>query len=190
MEYNALEEQLAQLPLYAYIFLKTKELTFTQRVRHICRTQCPMYGKTWACPPAVGTVEECRRKCMAYPDFLLICTVTEIDDIANVDAALATRPEHEAITRQVEQILQAQGLEVYTLSTEACSICPQCSYPDQPCRHPELMRPCIESHGILLTEMAERCGIPFQYGDNVITWFSMLFYRHRMRTAEYQASEK
>ena len=72
MNCEHLEQQLAELPLYGYFFLKTGELTFTDRVRWICQHECQMYGKTWACPPAVGTVESCRSKCLAYPNVLLI----------------------------------------------------------------------------------------------------------------------
>ena len=177
MNCEHLEQQLAELPLYGYFFLKTGELTFTDRVRWICQHECQMYGKTWACPPAVGTVESCRSKCLAYPNVLLICTVTEVDDISDISATLATREEHEAVTRQVEAMVRAEGQEIYTLSTEACAICDSCAYPTGPCRHPERMHPCIESHGILLTQTAQECGVPFQYGDNVVTWYSMIFYR-------------
>ena len=177
MNFEHLEAKLSERPLYGYFFLKTRDLTFTERVRWICQHECQMYGKTWACPPAVGSVEACQARCMAYPDFLLICTVTEVDDISDISDTLATRAEHETITRQVEALVRAEGQEVYTLSTEACAICSSCAYPGGPCRHPEQMHPCIESHGILLTQTAEECGIPFQYGDNVVTWFSMIFYR-------------
>ena len=163
MNCEHLEQQLAELPLYGYFFLKTGELTFTDRVRWICQHECQMYGKTWACPPAVGTVESCRSKCLAYPNVLLICTVTEVDDISDISATLATREEHEAVTRQVEAMVRAEGQEIYTLSTEACAICDSCAYPTGPCRHPERMHPCIESHGILLTQTAQECGVPFQY---------------------------
>lgn len=177
MNVEKLEVGLAELPLYGYFFLDTKDLTFTERVRYICRKECQMYGKTWACPPAVGTVEACRARCLAYPRYLLLCTVTEVDDISDISATLATRAAHEEVTRQAEELVRAQGVEVYTLSTEACAICGSCAYPEGPCRHPDRMHPCIESHGILLTQTAEECGLPFQYGDNVVTWFSMIFYR-------------
>lgn len=178
MNREQLEERLAELPLYAYFFLESKDLVFTDRVRWICTNVCQMSGKTWACPPAVGTVAECREKCLSYPEFLMICTVTQVEDISDIDETLSTRGEHEAITSQAEAMVREQGLETYTLSTEACAICPKCAYP-APCRHPEHMRPCIESHGILLTETAEQCGIPFQYGGNVVTWFSLIFYREK-----------
>ena len=59
-----LESRLAELPLYQYAFVRTSELVFSERVRYICRTECPMYGKSWACPPAVGEVEACTARCL------------------------------------------------------------------------------------------------------------------------------
>lgn len=171
-----LEQQLSQLPLFQYDFFSAEELIFTDRVRHICQTECPMYGKTWACPPAVGSVEDCRAKCLAFPEFLLVSTVTEVADVADLEQTLATRADHEAVTRQVAELVKAQGCEVMVLSTEACAICEECSYPDAPCRHPELMFPCVESHGILVTELCERFGIEF-FNGNVVTWFSLIFFR-------------
>ena len=51
IDFDAVEKELCELPLYCYFFIKTDELEFSERVRHICKTECPMYGKTWACPP-------------------------------------------------------------------------------------------------------------------------------------------
>lgn len=177
MDREKLEERLRELPIVQYEFFETRNLTFTQRVREVCRLECPMYGKSWACPPAVGTVEECRERCLEYPQGLLIVTMAEVPDIADLEATLATRGPHEEVTRQVHAAMREQGAEVYVLSTEACAICPECAYPGAPCRHPELMYPCVESHGILVTELAEGFGIGFQAGGNIVTWFSLLLYR-------------
>lgn len=171
-----LDEQLSQLPLYMYFFVKTEELTFSDRIRYICQHECPMYGKTWACPPAVGEVADCRARCMGYDSGLLISTITEVPDISDIQACLDTRQDHEEITRQAAELLSRQVGDVFILSSEACSQCPDCTYPNAPCRHPDKMHPCIESHGIVLTELAEKYGIEFQYGDHVVTWFSLLLY--------------
>ena len=177
MDRTALERQLAELPLLQYEFFPTEELVFSPRVRHICETECPMYNRTWACPPAVGTVEECRRRVLAYPRGLMITSAAEVADAANMEETLATRGEHEALARQVRDLMTAQGLEVYVLSTEACALCPRCAWPEGPCRHPDKMFPCVESHGILVTDLAERYGIEFLAGGNLVTWYSLLLYR-------------
>ena len=177
MDKEKLETALAELPLYAYEWIDPREVEFSQRIRYICQTECPMYGKTWACPPAVGEVEACEKKCKSYTDCLMIGTITEVRDIADIHETLATRPEHEAITNQVRTLFREQGVEPYILSTEACAVCERCAYLDGlPCRMPGRMHPCVESHGINLIPTLERCGLDFQYGGNLVTWYSLLFF--------------
>ena len=177
MNRELLEEQLAQLPLYTYTFFDPAKLEFSQRIRWICENECPMYGKTWACPPGVGSVEECQQKCTRYVNCLMIATITEVNDIANIEETLSTRGPHEALTNQVRDLLWEQGVCPYILSTEACALCERCAYLDgQPCRLAEKMHPCVESHGINILPLLEKLGLEFQYGENVVTWFSLLFY--------------
>ena len=172
-----LESQLAEYPLFAYGFVDPKTLDFTQRVRYICQTECPMYGKSWACPPAVGSVEECKAKCMNFTDCLMVATITEVSDIANLEETLATRGDHEALTNEIAALLRQQGIAPYILSTEACAECERCAYLDgQPCRFPERMHPCVESHGINVVPAMEQLGIPFISGENLVTWVSLLLF--------------
>ena len=177
MDIARLEAELAQLPLYYYGFIDPKGLEFSERVRYICSAECPMYNKTWACPPAVGEVAACEGKCKAFANCLLIGTITEVSTIANLEETLATRPEHEAVTLQVRDLMRELGAEPYILSTEACSICERCAWLDgEPCRHPDRMHPCVESHGINVIPILDEQGITFQYGENIVTWISLLFY--------------
>ena len=172
LDREKLEQQLCELPLYQYAFLNTEDLFFTERVRKICESECPMYNTNWACPPAVGTVDEC----MGYPQALMISSVTEVKDIANIDETLATRAPHEALTRQVTQLVRAQCADTLTLSTESCVHCAKCTWPDAPCRFPDKMYPCVESYGILATDIAEKCGMDF-FNGNIVTWFSLIFFK-------------
>ena len=177
MDREKLEQQLAEFPLYAYFYIKPEELEFSSRIRWICENECPRYGKTWACPPGVGTVEECTQKCMGYQHCLVLGTITETDDISNMEETLATRPAHEKITNQVRDLMREQGVEPYILSTEACDACDRCAILDgMPCRLPGRMHPCLESHGINVIPMLENHGLEFQYGGDVITWYSLLFF--------------
>ena len=177
MDQKKLEEGLSQLPLYEYFYFPTSELTFADRVRWICEHECPMYGQSWACPPGTGTVSQCKKHCLSYEKGLCISTIVEVDDISDIEATLATRPDHEAITNEVADLMRSLGVEPFILSTEACAECERCAILDGlPCRHPERMHPCVESQGIVMTELAEKHGIEFQYGSNIVTWFSLLLY--------------
>ena len=177
MNRELLEAALSELPLYVYFYADPENLEFSERIRWICQNECPRYGKSWACPPGVGSVTQCKAKCLAYNNCLVVGTITECDDIANIDATLATRGDHEAVTNQVRELMRQQGVEPYILSTDSCAICEKCTYPEgKPCRHADVMHPCIESHGINIIPTLEENGLEFQYGENIITWYSMLFF--------------
>lgn len=177
MDRERLEQQLSQLPLYVYVFIDPQSIDFTERVRYICKTECPMYGKTWACPPGVGEVAQCKAKCLGYNSCLMVGTITEAEDITDIEQTLKTRPAHEQLTNQIRDMFREQGVEPYILSTEACSVCERCAILDgQPCRKPERMHPCVESHGINLIPTLEENGLEFQFGGDVITWYSLLFF--------------
>ena len=177
MNRELLEEKLAELPLYIYDFIDPRDLEFSDRIRWICEHECPMYGRSWACPPGVGSVCDCQTKCLSYGNCLMISTIVEVADITNINETLATRPEHEAVTNRVRDLMRQLGTDPYILSTEACALCDRCAILDgQPCRFPEKMHPCVESHGINVVPVLEDRGLEFQFGANVVTWISLLFY--------------
>ncbi len=177
MNRELLAEKLAELPLYIYDYIDPKELEFSDRIRWICQHECPMYGKSWACPPGVGPVAECKQKCLRYENCLLISSIVEVRDITDIEETLATRPDHEKLTNQVRDLMRELGAKPYILSTEACAVCSRCAILDGlPCRLPGKMHPCVESHGINIIPTLERLGLEFQYGSNIVTWVSLLFY--------------
>ncbi len=177
MDLSLLEQQLAELPLYTYFYTKPGDVEFSDRIRHICKTECPMYGRTWACPPAVGEVADCKAKCLGYKNCLVIGTIVEVTDCADITESLATRADHEKITNQVRDLFREQGVKPYILSTEACAVCEKCAYLDGlPCRLPGKMHPCVESHGINIIPTLEANGLDFVYGTNIVTWYSLFFF--------------
>lgn len=178
LDREKLEAQLSELPLYIYGYIDPTELEFSDRVRWICEHECSMYGKSWACPPGVGSVPQCKAKCLSYDRCLMISTITEVADISDLRATLATRTAHEELTDYVAGLMRQQGVEPYILSTEACALCKRCAILDgQSCRFPEKMHPCVESQGINVIPVLENMGMPFLYGENVVTWVSLLLFR-------------
>lgn len=173
-----IESKILELPLMQYEWISPKELTFKEEVRQICKQECPMYGKSWSCPPAVGTVEECKKRCMEYKGAFLFTTIAEVSDIANIEETLQTRYEHEEITRTLAKLFENEGAKVMLLSSESCAICETCAFCEgENCRYPERMIPCIESQGILVTALAEKYEIPFLDSMTTVQWFGMILFR-------------
>lgn len=172
-----IEESLSGLPIMQYAWLGTDELPFSERVREICREECPRYGSCWSCPPGVGTVEECREKCLEYREAFVFTTAAEVQDIADLQETLSTRQGHEEVMEQLREIFRSCGLETAALSGDSCARCPECTYPDAPCRFPDKMLPCIEGYGIVVPLLAERAGIVFDNGGNIVTWFGILLWK-------------
>ena len=178
MDRERLEAQLAELPLYQYAFIRTEDLCFSERIRWICEHECPRYGNSWACPPAVGTLQECEKKIKSYPQAIFFSSVAEVSDIMNMEELLSTRRAHEDLTTEVGKYLNREGYETYILSTESCDICEKCAYKEgKPCRFPDRMHPCLESHGVVVNEIVERESMEYNLGGNTILWFSMVLFR-------------
>lgn len=101
--------------------------------------------------------------------------IAEVSDVANLQE---TRFLNEEVMRKFGKIFKEQGAEVILLSYESCAICENWAYcVNETCRHPEYMIPCIESQGILVTELAEKYGIPFMDSLTTIQWFGMILYK-------------
>ena len=147
MTQTEIEEYITQFPIYQYAFVKPEDIEFNDRVRQICKKECSRYGASWSCPPAVGTVEVCKERCMNYDHVLFFSSIAEVDNIMDMDETLKTKSEHEKITREIEQHLKDKTLLTFALSSDSCQLCDKCTYPRGGCRHLELMHPCIESHG-------------------------------------------
>lgn len=176
MNNQEIESLIAEHPLYQYAILPTEKIPFSEKVRAICAEECERYGKSWSCPPAVGSVEACKEKCNTYNQVLVFSTVAEAVDAYDFTSRLATKKEHEEITCQIESVMKERGYDVLTLSSDSCAICDSCAYPEELCRHSEQMHPCIESYGIVITPLLEELQFDYYLSENLILWFSMIFF--------------
>lgn len=171
------EEFVFDYPICEYYFLEPGELIFSDKVRYICEHDCPHYGKSWACPPAISPIENCIRECAAYQHVFLVTSVAEVPDCMNFSACLEARRDHETMTLSLRRHFEERFGKVLALST-GCMLCDTCCYPDAPCRHPEDRLSTIESHGILIMETASRLGVAFDCGNNMVTYFSLIFFNY------------
>ena len=128
ISHESIEEFICQFPVYQYAFFKPEDIEFSFRVRWICEQECEQSTtQPGHARPAVGSVEECRKRCLEYEECFLFSTIAEVSDVINFEETLATRAEHEEITAAVERFIREQGAQCMALSTESCDICENCA---------------------------------------------------------------
>ena len=56
----------------AYGIIAPTSIVFSDEVRRLCEeNRCGSYARTWACPPAVGTLGDCRARVQRYAHALV-----------------------------------------------------------------------------------------------------------------------
>ena len=157
--------------------ISTAQIPFSPEVRSLCEGNvCRSYGTTWACPPAVGTVEACKAKCLSYQHALVFNQVFALEDSFDFEGMRAGHAAFKETCDKLYDLVKTQTSDFLLLSNESCNRCEKCTYPDTPCRFPEKLFPSIEGFGILVAGLAASANIHYINGANPVTYFGMLLY--------------
>ena len=135
---------------------------------------CRQYGKTWVCPPAVGTVDECRARVQQYDTMLVFSVKYDLEDSFDYEGMTAGMLQFKKSCRLLDEALKLYMKEYFILSNEGCDLCSECTYPDAPCRHLERSHGSLEGYGIFVSELAKQAGIRYNNGVNTVTYFGGL----------------
>ncbi len=154
----------------------TTSLPTEEYIRRFCNSECFIkyceecrnYGKVWACPPfSHDTMAELRQ----YSRLLLVATkiIPDGKDIPFSEINRFIRPERLRIEKKLRDMEKQYGGRAFAYAG-SCLYCPEgtCSRLDnQPCRHPDLVRPSLESYGFDLGRTAsELFGFPLLWSTD------------------------
>ncbi len=161
--------------MFQYAVDRREKLKFQEEVVASCKMNyCGMYGKTWMCPPGVGTLDSLVEKYSKYDNFFVFTTKHNIEDSFDIEGMGVAREEHKKLEEVAYNALKG---EVFVLlSAGGCNICEKCTYPDSPCRFPERSRPSMEACGINVLELSRDVGINYINGENTVTYFSLVLF--------------
>lgn len=161
--------------------ISTAQIPFSPEVRKLCEGNvCRSYGTTWACPPAVGTVEACKSKCLSFQHALVFNQVFPLEDSFDFEGMRAGHAAFKETCDELYDFIKPKISDFLLLSNESCNRCSKCTYPDSSCRFPEKLFPSIEGFGILVAGLAETAAINYINGANTVTYFGMLLYNDRL----------
>ena len=167
-------EQMALAAGFTHVAdLRAQDIVLMKDVRDMCaKNSCGMYGKNWSCPPACGTIEECRERVMAFQTGILVQTVGELEDEFDVESMMETEAAHKEHFLQLHDALQPLYPGLLSLGAGTCTRCSVCSYPDLPCRFPEKRFSSMEAYGMLVTQVCQISGMKYYYGSGTISYTS------------------
>ncbi len=146
-------------------------LVFRPEVRNMCAdNRCGNYGRTWTCPPGCGTLEEITEKAARYSLGVILQSTGILEDKFDVETMMETgRLQAERFDTIVPRV-RVLFPDCLPMSAGGCSRCRPCTYPDAPCRFPDLAFPSMEAYGLVVADVCKASGVPYYYGPETITY--------------------
>ena len=163
--------------IFQYGYIDPSEIIFREEIQDICRSNaCRVYGKTWACPPAIGGIEECRERVNQYKNAMVFSCKYDLEDSYDFEGMEDAGLEFRRTCDELWEKLEGHKNGFLLLANGGCQRCTECTYPDEACRMPEKLFPAFEGHGIIVAEVAKMAGINYINGKDTVTYLGMLLY--------------
>ena len=158
--------------------LNMEALKPMKEVREMCSAnRCRAYGKSWACPPGCGSIEQCESRIKGYDSGVLVQTTGILDDVFDGEgmekAMQLHRRRFEELARQARSLVG----DCLPLSAGTCTRCEVCTYPDSPCRFPDEALSSMEAFGLLVSQVCSDSGMTYYKGEKTITYTSCLLFK-------------
>ncbi|MDR0858448.1 MAG: DUF2284 domain-containing protein [Oscillospiraceae bacterium] len=147
-------------------------------VRDMCAA-CAAYGKTWVCPPACGTIEECQERIGRFSTGLIVQTTGQLEDEFDGETTMETMAKHaDNVSRYYKELRgNYPGDSMMCLGAGGCNRCNPCTYPGEPCRFPDEQNSSMEAYGMVVAETCKANGIDYYYGKCTITFVSCYLFQ-------------
>ena len=153
--------------------LNMEALEFMPAVRDMCSAdRCQKYGRSWTCPPGCGTLEEVAANAARYHRGVLLQTTAQLEDDFDIEAMQRAEVDQKQSFAAFVEHLRQEYPDCLPMATGGCTLCPQCTYPDAPCRFPKKAIPSMEAYGLLVSKVCEKSGQPYYYGPRTLTYTS------------------
>ena len=153
-----------------------KMLEAREDVRAMCAAdKCGAYNKNWTCPPACGTLEECRQKMRSYTYGVLLQSVGHMTKAVDSKCYRETEQRHIKHFYAFAEEIRKEYPDALCLGAGGCRVCKPCAYPDS-CRFPEKAMSSMEGYGLFVTQVCRDAGVPYRYGEKTITYTACVLY--------------
>ena len=174
---SALDNYAEKIGFTEHGYLSVSDLTFHEEIRALCEENtCRSYGTSWACPPAVGTVAECRERTEKFKKMMLFSKAYVLEDRFDFEGMTEGLRDFKKLVDAFQKLIDGITSDYLLLSNEGCGRCEKCTYPNAPCRFPHLLHHSLEGYGFIVSELARKAGIKYNNGSCTVTFFGALLF--------------
>ena len=158
---------------------KVEEIQFEPAFRQACESNaCGNYGKCWMCPPDAGPIDELIERAKSFRYALVYQTIGQLEDSYDFEGMMEAARLHNELSRALANWFAtlpfAKKLHLGAGGCHMCGVCTKRT--NEPCRHPELAMPSLETYGINVSELAASSGMKYINGQNTVTYFGALLF--------------
>ena len=171
LDYDKLFKLAEECGFNSYGKLDVSTLEFLPEVRDMCAVNtCGMYNKSWACPPACGTLEEMRERVKKYTRGIIVQTVGQLEDSLDWEGIQEAAEKQSVSYQKMMKALKEEYPDLMPMGTGACTNCKKCTYPDEPCRFPDKLVSSMEACGLVVSNVCTANGVPYNHGKDTICY--------------------
>lgn len=158
--------------------IDTTDIIFDASFRSYCEENlCGQYGGNYSCPPHSGTPEEMKQKVQKYKHALVLRTVWDINNFKDTKLINLAKQKHNTYTISVIEQMESQGYKGFMIGASGCSLCNPCHITKgKPCKFPNKQYSCMSAFCIYVKDLAEKCGMVYDYKEGALPFFSMYVY--------------
>jgi len=171
--FTDLEEAAKTCGFTHYSQLDVSTLEFLQEIRDMCNPeQCRNYNKSWSCPPACAPLDEIRERVKGYTNGIIVQTVGDLEDSLDWDGIMETGARHKENFSKMREDLNKKDPSIIAMGAGECKLCDKCTYPDEPCRHPDKKEVSMEASGLFVSKVCTDNNLKYNYGPEHIAFTS------------------
>jgi len=157
---QALETLFRERGYRDFRWMDARGIVVAEWVRMKCRFGCREYGHSACCPPAVPSVEACRRFFGEYETAVVFHfekTVAKPEDRHDW-----TREVNRGLSELEREVFLSGHRKAFLLFMDTCGLCKKCPGVREECNHPRSARPAPEAMAVDVYTTVRKLGYPIE----------------------------
>lgn len=178
MDIDKIRASIIELGATGTALLDVADIKIYPEFRDICvKNGCGAYAANWACPPAMGTVEECEAELKSYSHAIMVQYVHELIDSYDFEGMAEGAEKFRRIIHDCKKLFGASyDGKFLILGAGGCKTCKKCTYPDSECRNPDGLIYSMEGYCLNVTELTRLAGLDYHWSNGNVYYAGMILF--------------